>query len=180
MQQPDDWLYETDLKNKNRYVLGIKGENPLICFGINPSTAAPEDLDNTVRSVERLTYNNGFDSWIMLNIYPQRATHPVNIHKRLNKKLHTQNIEAISRLMGQFKKVNLWAAWGTLITHRPYFSHCLADICQIADNHIHQWLSIGTLTKAGHPRHPLYLKATTKTQPFNMPEYLRNLVKQNA
>mgnify|MGYP006273110787 CR=1 FL=1 len=175
IQHPDSWLYETDVKNKNRYVLGIKGKNPLICFGINPSTAEPGNLDNTVKSVERLAINNGHDSWIMLNLYPQRATHPANIHERLHKKLHTANLEAIMRLIQQFEKVNLWAAWGTLIWHRPYFRQCLTDIYQITENYNHQWLSMGELTKAGHPRHPLYLKATSKPQPFDMPAYIETL-----
>ena len=31
-----------------RYILGTRGENPLICIGINPSTAQPGDLILTV------------------------------------------------------------------------------------------------------------------------------------
>ncbi len=175
IHQPDGWLYQTDINNKNRFVLGTKGENPLCCFGINPSTAEPGNLDNTVKSVQRLAYYNGFDSWIMFNIYPQRATHPVKIHKRINKIIHTENLEAIQRLFEEFGSLKFWAAWGTLIEHRPYFKRCLKDICQLTEKHNHQWLTIGNLTKAGHPRHPLYIKATTKTQPFNMPAYLNRV-----
>ena len=29
-----------------------------------------------MKSVERLAAANGFDSWIMFNVYPQRATDP--------------------------------------------------------------------------------------------------------
>ena len=43
----DKWLYVPDYYADYRYILGTKGENPLICIGINPSTAAPDDLDNT-------------------------------------------------------------------------------------------------------------------------------------
>ena len=38
---------------------GDPGENPLICIGINPSTAAPGDLDNTLKSVERIAAGTG-------------------------------------------------------------------------------------------------------------------------
>ena len=59
-----------------RYVLGRVGRRPLVCIGINPSTAQPGALDPTLKSVERLANANGFDSWIMFNVYPQRATNP--------------------------------------------------------------------------------------------------------
>ena len=38
------WLYVPDYYADYRYLLGTRGENPLICIGINPSTAAPDDL----------------------------------------------------------------------------------------------------------------------------------------
>ena len=48
-----------------RYILGTRGEKPLICVGINPSTARPGALDPTLKSVERIARNSGFDSFIM-------------------------------------------------------------------------------------------------------------------
>ncbi|WP_416386030.1 DUF1643 domain-containing protein [Anaerocolumna aminovalerica] len=44
-----DWIYEIDEENIIRYVLGTVGENPLICFGLNPSTAEPDFLDPTLK-----------------------------------------------------------------------------------------------------------------------------------
>ena len=35
------WLYVPNTYGEYRYVLGTRGERPLICMGINPSTAAP-------------------------------------------------------------------------------------------------------------------------------------------
>ena len=71
-----DWLYVPSFYTEYRYILGTRGENPLICIGINPSTAQPGDLDNTLKSVERIAKNNGYDSFIMFNVYAQRATDP--------------------------------------------------------------------------------------------------------
>ena len=45
------WLYERTIDNAARFVLGTIGANPLICFGINPSTAEPGNLDPTVNYV---------------------------------------------------------------------------------------------------------------------------------
>ena len=39
------WIYKNNTDNTCRYVLGILGDNPLICFGINPSTAEPKALE---------------------------------------------------------------------------------------------------------------------------------------
>ena len=41
------WLYVPDFYSEYRYILGTRGERPLICIGINPSTAAPDDLART-------------------------------------------------------------------------------------------------------------------------------------
>ena len=79
----NNWIYENDQNNSIRYILGTKGVNPLLCFGINPSTAKPDELDNTLKSVERLANYNSFDSWIMMNIYPQRATKPDEMHQEV-------------------------------------------------------------------------------------------------
>ena len=62
------WLYVPDYYADYRYLLGTRGENPLICIGINPSTAAPGDLDNTLKSVERIAAGNGYDSFLMFNV----------------------------------------------------------------------------------------------------------------
>ena len=48
------WLYAPCFYSEYRYILGTRGEKPLICIGINPSTAKPDALDNTLKSVERI------------------------------------------------------------------------------------------------------------------------------
>ena len=70
------WIYAPNFYSEYRYILGTRGKNPLICIGINPSTARPDGLDNTLKSVERIALGNGFDSFIMFNVYAQRATDP--------------------------------------------------------------------------------------------------------
>ena len=70
------WLFVPNQYTEYRYILGTRGQKPLICIGINPSTARPGDLDPTLKSVERVAKANGFDSFIMFNVYAQRATSP--------------------------------------------------------------------------------------------------------
>ena len=42
------WLYVPKVYSEYRYILGTRGKKPLICMGINPSTAIPDRLDNTL------------------------------------------------------------------------------------------------------------------------------------
>ena len=86
------WLYVPPYYTEYRYILGTRGANPLICIGINPSTAQPGDLDNTLKSVERIALGNGYDSFTMFNVYPQRATDPNAMDTTFNRALHEQNI----------------------------------------------------------------------------------------
>ena len=169
------WIYRNDHCNSVRYVLGIEGQNPLICFGINPSTANPDNLDRTLKTVERIAFSNGFDSWIMLNIYPQRATNPVNIHESLDTGIHKRNLEFINDILSERNQATIWAAWGTLIEERPFLINCLNDIYSLTLHHKCNWVTIGQKTKKGHPHHPLYLKSDARMEMFDIQEYLDSI-----
>lgn len=171
-----DWLYEKNEENTVRYILGTKGKNPLLCFGINPSTAETENLDNTLKSVERLSLNNGFDSWIMLNIYPQRATDPNDIHKNFDIFIHESNLTVINKLLSELPNPTIWAAWGTLIEKRPFLINCLQDIHKLTSSHNCSWVTIGNQSAKGHPHHPLYLSSTTRLEPFKIDDYVKKYV----
>ena len=113
----EKWIYVPDFYTEYRYILGTRGRNPLICVGVNPSTAAPDDLDNTLKSVSRIAAGNGFDSWIMFNVYAQRATRPDDMDRVCNEKLHRENMKAFAYILSRIAENGvspaLWAAWGT-------------------------------------------------------------------
>ena len=111
------WYYEPHVYMPYRFVLGKPGKRPLVCIGINPSTAQPGALDPTVKSVERLALSNGFDSWIMFNVYPQRATDPNDMDKTPDRALCDQNLLWLEAVLNQ-TEATMWAAWGTLIEKR--------------------------------------------------------------
>ena len=85
------WIYVPDTYEEYRYLLGTVGTKPLVCIGINPSTAHPDHLDNTLKSVERIAHANGYDSFIMVNVYAQRATDPKDMEKVCYLALHREN-----------------------------------------------------------------------------------------
>ena len=171
----DEWLYAPNFYSEYRYILGTRGKNPLICIGINPSTAQPGDLDNTLKSVERIAIGNGFDSFIMFNVYAQRATDPDAMERTCNLQLHKENLEAFSYVLSISQKPAVWAAWGTIIEKRDYLPLCLRDMLEVGQQYGAQWYCAGRVSKKGHPHHPLYLRKDEKIRPFDVAAYLEKI-----
>ncbi|MBE6981119.1 MAG: DUF1643 domain-containing protein [Ruminococcaceae bacterium] len=171
----EKWLYAPNFYSEYRYILGTRGKNPLICIGINPSTAQPGDLDNTLKSVERIALGNGFDSFIMFNVYAQRATDPDTMEKNCNPILHRENLEAFRYVLSISPKPAVWAAWGTIIEKRDYLPMCLRDMLQVGQELGAGWYCAGAISKKGHPHHPLYLRKDEKLKPFDVEGYLDRL-----
>ena len=171
------WLYVPNFYSEYRYILGTRGEKPLICIGINPSTAAPDDLDNTLKSVERVALHNGYDSFIMFNVYAQRATNPDDMEPACNPALHRENMEAFDYVLSLDKAgaPAVWAAWGTIIEKRDYLPGCVRDMIRIGEARNAVWYSAGKRSKKGHPHHPLYLRKDSGLDPFDVEEYLDSL-----
>ena len=169
------WLYAPNFYSEYRYILGTRGRNPLICVGINPSTAKPDDLDNTLKSVQRIALGNGFDSFLMFNVYAQRATRPDDMERIRNDKLHEENMKAFRHLLSIGEKPAVWAAWGAIIEKRNYLPDCVADMLAISREYDAQWYCAGPISKKGHPHHPLYLRKDEKLKAFDTEAYLAGL-----
>ena len=169
------WLYAPNFYSEYRYILGTRGKNPLICIGINPSTAEPDNLDNTLKSVERIALGNGFDSFIMFNVYAQRATDPDAMEKTCNMALHKENLEAFRYVLSISQKPAIWAAWGAIIEKRKYLPDCVRDMLQVGEAYGASWYCAGAITKKGHPHHPLYLRKDEKLKSFDVESYLDKL-----
>ena len=169
------WLYAPNFYSEYRYILGTRGKNPLICVGINPSTAKPDDLDNTLKSVQRIAAGNGFDSFLMFNVYAQRATRPDDMEKQCNLRLHEENMKAWRYLLSLAKEPAVWAAWGAFFEKRKYLPRCVADMLAISREYDARWFCAGAISKKGHPHHPLYLRKDEKLKPFDTEAYLKQI-----
>jgi len=165
-------IYKNSEDNLFRYALGINGNNPLVFFGINPSTATPQNYDRTIEKVISITEYNKYDSWIMLNIYPQRATEPVNLDFDKNETEHKINKSCIKEILQEKSKIV--AAWGDNISIRPYLINCLIEILKEVSGKNLDWYCIGDLTNKKNPRHPLYLKTDEKLNKFDIEHYIEN------
>ena len=165
------WLYVPDFYTEYRYILGTKGAKPLICIGVNPSTAAPDALDNTLKSVERIALHNGYDSFLMFNVYAQRATRPDDMERACNAALHRENLKAFDYALSLCKNgaPAVWAAWGAIIETRDYLADCVRDLADVGVRRGAAWYCAG---QKGHPHHPLYLKKDSLLEPFDLADYL--------
>lgn len=171
----EKWLYAPNFYSEYRYLLGTRGKNPLICIGINPSTAKPDALDNTLKSVERIALGNGYDSFLMFNVYAQRATSPDDMEKVYNPALHRENLEAFRYILSISDHPAVWAAWGAIIEKRKYLPDCVRDLVAAGEEFSASWYCAGAITKKGHPHHPLYLRKDEKLKPFDVKAYLETL-----
>jgi len=147
-------LYKNGNDNSLRFVLGSKGLKPLIVIGLNPSTADESKPDMTISKIIGFATRHNFDGFIMLNLYPQRATCPDDLDSNINVKIHKENITAIIECLKDLKEINILAAWGEPIKKRDYLKQCISDIYNSLSHFSINWLQIGEMTASGHPRHP--------------------------
>lgn len=166
------WLYIPNTYSEYRYILGTRGKKPLICVGINPSTAAPDALDPTLQSAQRIALANGYDSFLMFNVYAQRATRPDDMERTLNRDLHEENRKAFRYLLSLSERPAVWAAWGNIIEKRDYLMDCMRDFAADGQAVGARWFTAGPPLKSGHPHHPLYLRRDTPLLDFDILAYL--------
>ncbi len=170
-------IYDGLRDGTSRFILGTSGKKTLIAIGLNPSHANRIKPDTTVSKIigfsEKASQN--FDSFIMLNLYPQRATNPQDVHIEVDKKIYAENLKTILHILTTNKNAYVLAAWGDTISTRKFFTQCLKDLHQGLKEHKINWLQIGELTKNNNPRHPSRVSYESPLKKFNFNDYIKNL-----
>ena len=164
-------IYETNKLNTHRYAYGSKKTKTLFVLGLNPSALPDSNLNPTLKNAKAFSEILEFESFVMINIYPQRSTDPNNLHTRLSPNAHKNNLEIISNLVS--KGDTIWAAWGDIIEKRKYLYRCLREINDALSEKNINWICYDELTKKGNPRHPMYKKHENRFMPFDMQMYLK-------
>lgn len=172
--------YDKTQNNDCRFTLGTEGIKTLFVIGLNPNTADDKKPDLTITKIMNFAEQNNFDSFIMLNLYAERTSHPNKLHLQLDDELNKKNIEHIVRLLTLKTKASVLAAWGEKINLRPYLLTCLRNIYEVANKHDLVWLKIGSLTKSGHPRHPSRVSYSSGLTSFDITNYINLLIDKNA
>lgn len=166
-------IQENEDANKERYFLRKDGKNNLIIIGVNPSKATHKNSDPTMNKVMGFTERNGFDGFIMLNLYPQRCSNPKNLDKEMRLELHQKNMEIISNIIKDTEKPTILVAFGDVIMSRSYLKDCLKSIVSLISTKNPQWKQIGQPTLLGNPRHPSRAKYC-EFEPFDINNYLNS------
>lgn len=103
----------------------------------------------------------------MLNIYPQRATNPNNLHLQCDKNFIATNMLIIENMMKKYQNSDVLLAYGNLIKKRTYLKDCLDSIINELVDSFNKQLKIIKLTKKNNPIHPLYQSDTSSLYDFN-------------
>jgi hypothetical protein len=119
-------------------------------IGMNPSTAAEDVDDPTVRKEIGFTRRVGLSAYCKVNVMDYRATDPKKLLEWGVVPVGPDNFATISRLAQSADIVV--AAWGSL--HKPL--RTFAKSVELMLNK-HLVYCLGT-TKDGSPRHPLYVR----------------------
>jgi len=123
-------IHDGEENDRERYVLGSSGANNLFVVGVNPGKANEDESDTTITKVGKFATNLKCDGFVMLHIYPQRATNPDKLHPNPIGKLVGKNAKVIcSQVQGE-RQPQIRAAWGDLICCRNYLWDCLSSIVE--------------------------------------------------
>lgn len=126
---------------------------------LNPSTADALVDDPTIRRCVGFARSWGCGGIVVANLFALRATDPA-ILTRTADPIGPENDETLDRLCAGRLVI---AAWGASVPdywrHRP---RAVTARLRERGAHLHH---LG-LTKAGHPRHPLYLSAEAARTPW--------------
>ena len=121
---------------------------------LNPSTATEVQNDPTIHRCEQRARTLGFGGFRAVNIFALRATDPRDMRAALDPE-GPDNADALDAAV-EWADMAI-AAWGVHGAHREQGPR-VAQRLHAARRTLHH---LG-LTKAGHPRHPLYLSYATQ------------------
>jgi hypothetical protein len=126
----------------------------VLFIGLNPSTADAKLNDPTIRRCIGFARDWGYGSMLMANLFAYRATEPC-VLPDVDDPIGPRNNWWLSVLQRQVDLVvAAWGIHGTLLSRDVYVLSRLSEVHCLG------------LTKAGHPKHPLYLPATVTPARF--------------
>lgn len=132
---------------------------PCVFIMLNPSTADGETDDPTIRRCVRFASDLGFDRLEVVNLFAYRATDPQAI-LALTHDADPVGVENEEAFRGAAQDAGLLiAAWGVHGTHLGQDETAMGWLMELANKLPLHCLG---MTKDGHPKHPLYLPATSK------------------
>ena len=158
-----------------RFWLGRGGNRTLFTIGLNPSIATKEKSDTTIAKVDCVAKRTGFDGFVMLNLYPVRATDYNALPQEANHEAFSMNLAKIEELLVSNPSPVVWVAWGENILARKFLIAACRELFDRFEKYNAPWQHFGPPTRSGHPRHPSRLHYKWEFAPFDMRRYLEKL-----
>lgn len=146
----DDGVYRYDLTRTWDAASGR-----LTFVMLNPSTADAAVDDPTIRRCKAFAKREGFGGIVVLNLYALRATNPRELDIA-DDPVGPGNDDTIARVLAS--KTRAVAAWGA------HAAPARARAVTALAPHV-AWQALST-TKAGAPRHPLYVRGDTPLEAY--------------
>ena len=168
-------VYTTSQDNSSRFVIGVSGGRPLHVVGLNPSTATNLKSDTTISKIKTFSSLNGYDGFMVYNLYPKRSTDPDRLPQRIDRNLLQKNVDIIHGCIRATLSRDIWLAWGQTISKRDYLLSCLVDLKNNIDSLNPKWIALGERTRGGHPRHPSRVSYKKSFNAFNLDGYINKL-----
>jgi len=168
-------IYSNARNDLWRFTLGKSGSRKLLTVGLNPSTATQEKSDTTVAKVEGVAKRNGFDGFVMLNLYPIRSTDFNALPYDVDTEAFSENLSHIEALVAADPSPVIWAAWGESIRARSYFVAAARELFSRLKIYGTAWQHFGPLTNSGHPRHPSRLNYAWSFSELDTDHYVQTL-----
>ena len=145
---------------------------PLSCVFVmlNPSTADGEQDDPTIRRCVGFAKTFGFDRMEVVNLFAWRATSPADMMSVGPERdpCGLANQDTFRNVLNDAGMVVCaWGAHGTYLGQDETALGWIEDYLDILSDEGREVpvVALG-LTKAGHPRHPLYLPRDAKPSPY--------------
>ena len=134
----------------------------LVAIMLNPSTADAAQDDPTIRRLMRFASDWGHAALRVVNLFAFRATNPREL-MRADDPIGPDNDSAILKAVTCAGSVTIcaWGVGGKLL------GRDLQVIALLVKHGVRVVYRLGT-TKAGHPRHPLYVAASTKPELWHL------------
>ncbi|MER5312347.1 DUF1643 domain-containing protein [Streptomyces sp. NPDC002773] len=125
---------------------------------LNPSMATADQDDPTVRRLVGFAHRDRCGGLVLANLFAVRSTDPSVLTTGLLDTVGAHNDALLQLLAEAAHDLTVgWGAWGRL--------QRAATVEKALTAHGARLWALGT-TKAGHPRHPLYLPAVAPLHPY--------------
>lgn len=118
---------------------------------LNPSTADSSVNDPTINRCIAYAKNWGYGSLEVVNLFAYRATKPIKLRGALDPIGEENNQHILNALTRSEKVIPAWGINGTLLNRDK-------DVIELLRQNDAPVFAL-QLTKDGHPRHPLFVKA---------------------